>query len=368
MMPAFEAAGNPFLTAGGEDFVRAPRRRFIALRSVPLLASLFLAPAAEVLAQAAADSARAQPAAGQAAAERTPIQSLVDTERAFSANSVEKGMRDAFLAYLADDAILFRPLPVEGKKIWEARAPNPATLIWEPAYAEVSSAGDLGVTTGPWEFRPPPDSTGAPAPDKIAYGHFVTVWKKQTDGRWRVAVDIGVNHDKPERGVGNGDLTLGPPDETGANGSPSDGGGSGKSKAKGATSGARVKPGKAPARVDLAAFDRAYSRAAASRGIPDAFVDRATSDVRLNREGVMPAMGLAAARASLDTLKGGMTWRTQGSGLSASGDLGYTYGVGELRVYSKAPADSSVYLHVWRKAPQGWRLSLAVENPIPKRR
>ncbi|PYM05340.1 MAG: hypothetical protein DMD82_11400, partial [Candidatus Rokuibacteriota bacterium] len=50
-----------------------------------------------------------------------PLDSLVASERAFAAMSVQKGMRDAFLEFLADDAIIFRPLPVIGKPIWQAR-------------------------------------------------------------------------------------------------------------------------------------------------------------------------------------------------------------------------------------------------------
>ena len=356
MMPAFGAAGNPFLESE-KEFREAFQTPAVDDRPMDRAGPLLTPPVTSVPVQGeSADSARAP--ADRPEPARTPLETLVEAERAFSAMSVEKGMRDAFVFYLANDAVLFRPLPLSGKKLWESRGQVPGTLIWEPSYAEVSAAGDLGYTTGPWELRPPPDSTGAVNPDRVGYGHFISVWKKRPDGAWRVAIDIGGSHEKPERGVGSGELVTGPPAEaagTSATGTPN--------RMTPAPAASRAQP-----RIDLAALDRGYSRASASRGIPDAFVDRATPDVRLNREGAFPAVGLAAARAALDTLKGQMTWRAHGQGLSASSDLGYTYGIAELRAFAKdRKPDSSVYLHVWRKVAQGWRLALAVENPLPKR-
>jgi hypothetical protein len=53
--------------------------------------------------------------------------------------------------------------------------------------------------------------------------------------------------------------------------------------------------------------------------------------------------------------------------VSASDDLGFTYGVAE-RVASRSEApDSSTYMHIWRKeADRKWRIALIVENPIKK--
>lgn len=47
------------------------------------------------------------------------LRSLVEAERAFSRLSAEKGIRTAFLANLAPDAIVFRPMPVPGRKAYE---------------------------------------------------------------------------------------------------------------------------------------------------------------------------------------------------------------------------------------------------------
>jgi ketosteroid isomerase-like protein len=272
---------------------------------------------------------------------------MVATERAFSAMSVSTNMRDAFVAYLAPDGIVFRPLPVNGLSVWKPRTPSPATLIWEPSHAEVAAAGDMGWTTGPWEFRPPADSTGAPpAPDKIAHGHFTTIWARQPDGRWLAEVDMGVSHARPERGVGTGDLTPGPVHSW--------------------ASGARKS---AKARANLTAVDRLYAADVKKLGAAGALDVWGTRDLRLNLEEQFPSENRDAAKTMVTTTGDLVRILPQASRVSASDDLGYSYGVIE-RIASRSDApDSTAYFHVWRKeADRRWRLASIVENPVKVRR
>src|SRR5580765_399251 len=114
-------------------------------------------------------------------------QALVQMERDFARAAATKGTRDAFLEFIADDGILFQPGPVNGKKFWAERQPRKGLLSWEPVFADVSRAGDLGYTTGPWEFRP-----NGPADQPVAFGLYFTIWKKQPDGAWKAVLDRGV--------------------------------------------------------------------------------------------------------------------------------------------------------------------------------
>lgn len=125
------------------------------------------------------------------------LQAVVETERSFARTSAERGIRESFLAYIAEDGLLFRPGAVNGKK-WMLDHPVPPSqkrplLSWWPAFADVARAGDLAYTFGPWEFK---DDITAEKP--VGYGHFVTVWKKQTDGSWKFAVDLGISHGAPK--------------------------------------------------------------------------------------------------------------------------------------------------------------------------
>jgi hypothetical protein len=268
------------------------------------------------------------------------LDSLVASEHAFATMSVAKGMKDAFLTYLAEDGVVFRPTATNGRKVWEARPLSTATLMWEPSFAEVSSAGDLGYTTGPWEFHPPADSSGAPAPpERYAYGHFNSVWKKQKGDLWRVIADIGVSHDKPEHGVGSGQFTAGPSLHI------------------------RTMKG---GRVNLASIDRDLSKAMRTLGVHQALAAHAATDLRLNVEGSFPSLGIEAAQARFDSLAGFFEFEAQGSGIASSGDLGFTYGLAERFISAKAaPSDTSVYLNVWRQEDgRNWKLALSVLNPL----
>lgn len=55
------------------------------------------------------------------------------------------------------------------------------TVKWAPSKAELSAAGDVGYTVGTYE---------ASASGATEKGKYVTVWKKQSDGTWKVVEDI----------------------------------------------------------------------------------------------------------------------------------------------------------------------------------
>src|ERR1043166_4682339 len=89
--------------------------------------------------------------------DKPALQAMVDTERAFAKMSEDQGTRPAFVAFIADDGILFRPRAVKGKQ-WMSEHPLPQSdkrplLSWYPSVADISLAGDMGYSTGPWEFK-----------------------------------------------------------------------------------------------------------------------------------------------------------------------------------------------------------------------
>lgn len=60
-------------------------------------------------------------------------------------------------------------------------------FTWWPDTAVVAASGDLGYTLGSYAIV----GEGEQASDTIARGNYVTVWQKQQDGSWKIAVDIG---------------------------------------------------------------------------------------------------------------------------------------------------------------------------------
>jgi hypothetical protein len=117
----------------------------------------------------------------------SPFDELVATERAFAAQGAKDGVRASFLAFMADDALVYRPGPVGAKAFYEKRPEGKGKLLWGPRYALPSGAGDLGVTTGPWQFVAPEQG------DKVlGSGWFFSVWRRGVDGKLHWVIDHGV--------------------------------------------------------------------------------------------------------------------------------------------------------------------------------
>lgn len=278
-------------------------------------------------------------AAAQAVRLQSDLASLIAAERAFARTSAVQGTRDAFLAYLAEDAVIFRPFPVNGRK-WMTEHPDQAGLLtWRPAFADISRSGNFGYTTGPWEFRK--DRTER-KPQRT--GSFVSIWKRQADGKWKVALDTGIAY--PQTGV--------PPRAP----EPA-------STRPGARASARVDP--AAEREALLELDRAFARETAQRGAAAAFADHLADTGRLLRNNYFPLTAGREIRAYLATQTGTMSWRPTDGEVSNAGDLGYTYGVAEyLPPDGDGTTEYSNYLHIWKRQANGrWRVVLDVATPTP---
>jgi ketosteroid isomerase-like protein len=121
---------------------------------------------------------------------RPDVSELQITDSEFSDYSRQYGMRKAFLEYIDDEGIMMRDgaLPVKGARTIEYIASlNDSAIVmtWEPQGGDISASGDLGYTYGIYEMRFK-DSSG-----NVERGTYVTVWKKQEDGRWKVVLDSG---------------------------------------------------------------------------------------------------------------------------------------------------------------------------------
>ena len=117
---------------------------------------------------------------------------LLATDEEFAKTSLEKGAAEAFLIFLAKDAIQMNQgaPPVEGRdNIYESMKQSTVdyTLAWDPQHADVAAAGDMGWTWG-WYTLSYIDSEGKAQEQK---GKYLNVWRKDEEGNWRVVVDMG---------------------------------------------------------------------------------------------------------------------------------------------------------------------------------
>jgi ketosteroid isomerase-like protein len=122
---------------------------------------------------------------------------LLETDIEFSRKSVEVGAAEAFNMYLADSAIQLPAggEPVMGREsIYAAMKDGHSVLQWEPKKAEVSASGDLGYTWGTYTIT----TENEKGQKKTSYGKYLDVWKKQSDGSWKVLIDIGNQSPEPQ--------------------------------------------------------------------------------------------------------------------------------------------------------------------------
>jgi ketosteroid isomerase-like protein len=271
---------------------------------------------------------------------RAQLRARLETERAFSRTSSEKGMKEAFIEYAADDGLLFRRTVVNAKELWRKASPAPTGLLtWQPSFADLSRAGDLGYTTGPWEFREKPSDQQAGG-----HGHFVTVWRRQADGTYKFALDIGTSHAAPKTPL---DGLEYPPQRS-----------AGK-----AFKDVNVET----ERAALLEAEREFARAASARGLTKAFTSHADAGVRLYRQNAFPTKGREAIAETPEAKSGVTSWRTTDTGVALSGDLGYAYGAYEYRAKAAdaKPSEQGHYVRIWKRQPGGpWRIVLDITNPV----
>ena len=260
---------------------------------------------------------------------------LAQNERAFAADVADLGMGDGFLAHIADDGVLFVPQVVNGKAHYESSRKRHGHLSWNPVDAEISGGGDMGWTTGPWEWR-------SDSMDELpeASGHYITIWKLQPDSTWKFVLHMGVAHgphkSAPQRLVTK---TLSP-----------------------STVGEDLTPDQAHA--ELIQVEQDFASISAAQGIVTAYVARMANDIQCYRQGEYPIQGVSDVTTALSQVEGVFTWEVNHVDISQSGDLAYTYGVSRLE--NAGTLSQFSYSRIWRRGIDGaWQLAVDIHIPLP---
>jgi ketosteroid isomerase-like protein len=134
------------------------------------------------------------------AIQRDTPATLMNLETQFMNAAAAKGSA-GYMSYYAEDAV---ELP-NGADAIQGKANIAQTmgfldqgnkLTWKPDFSDMAASGDLGYTYGTYVFTSKDkDKDGKPV---VEYGKYLTVWKKQSDGTWKVAVDMGNASAKPK--------------------------------------------------------------------------------------------------------------------------------------------------------------------------
>lgn len=109
---------------------------------------------------------------------------VLTADRAFNQSVADKDV-EHFRALVAEDAMFGGGTAhqTQGReaivKAWAPFfEPDAVPLTWAPVKGEVLSGGEIGYTVGRYVHG-------------RARGQYLTVWRKQADGRWRAIYDIG---------------------------------------------------------------------------------------------------------------------------------------------------------------------------------
>ena len=261
------------------------------------------------------------------------LQSMVDAENAFAKYSKEKNTRDAFLLYLTDSTILFdKNGPMKGKKSWTERSPNSNLLFWRPVFVGISKSGDLGFSSGPWEWSPTKETV---KPE--AYGYYATIWQKFPEG-WKMALDLGTLIPGPE-----------------ANTAPLH-----SSNPKGASRKSSTKKVSKDAFLDV---DKNYNNKLNAAGLA-LIKEDFSEDGLILRTGSFPGYYLFS---NLSASEYKFKFSPLGGAVSSSNDLGYTYGRVRLEPTENSLAKSADanFFRVWKVEDDVWKIVLdviAVQN------
>ena len=119
-------------------------------------------------------------------------QEVLEADRRFDA-AVAAGDRVAFADLVATDAVFLGTTTSRGRDaVSESWSPlldpeGPVSLRWTPVAATVSTSGELAYTLGTYRLERRADDGSV----VTATGEYVTVWRRDPDGRWRAVVDSG---------------------------------------------------------------------------------------------------------------------------------------------------------------------------------
>ena len=130
--------------------------------------------------------------AGRAQAVHGDLSAVVKArETAFAKTMADRNLQ-AFSAFISKEGVFFGGKgPARGRaavvEVWKRFFDGPdAPFSWAPETAEVLSTGKLALTSGPVH-----DPTGE------LIGTFTTIWRLESDGKWRVVFDKGCDVCKP---------------------------------------------------------------------------------------------------------------------------------------------------------------------------
>jgi ketosteroid isomerase-like protein len=258
------------------------------------------------------------------------LEPVFRAEQAFARQADQQGIRAAFFAWLTEDARVFTPRMVSAKAQYGPEPGDPGHLAWYPEAMGMAASGGLAWSLGPWTYAV---KKGGPV---LVNGHFLSIWRKQADGRWKVEADIGVPHAAPKQPIepfAPQEATLAAPVSL---------------------------PATPDARAGLLEKEAGLSAAWAGKG-GLALLPELAKEARVLRPRMLPLQGEADIRKALEADPAGARWEPALLQVAPSGDLGWV--CGECGPDGKGVTAS--FLRIWIREAGAWKVLFDVRLPHP---
>lgn len=258
---------------------------------------------------------------------------MIEAERAFAARALAAGWKNAFLEYLADDAVGF-----DGGRVGLARdqiraAPDPPPghqLIWEPRYGDAAASGELGYLTGPVRSILPSRDSGRPR-----HSTYTSIWKRQRNGSFKVVLDVGTP------------TPAAPPFPAGFTR---------------AASANRFTGDYDEDTPPLSAADGVLNSALRTSAAA-AYRGRLSPDARFYRPNILPVAGQRNITRWLGTQRAFSSADSRYAEAARSGDLGYTWGTYTIGPRQN-PSERGFYVRIWVRERKGqWQIAMDILQP-----
>jgi ketosteroid isomerase-like protein len=261
--------------------------------------------------------------------------SMMQAERNFARSSVMFGRNAAFAEYFADESVIFTDKWItNGKQFSKDQKASPVVLKWEPEFMDISSSRDFGISTGPWEVQ-----EYRPNTPPLFTGYFLTVWKKESDGAWKVILDGG-STTPPLKNI-NHSFSF-------PNGSD--------------------KPIQNPVVIDnelvrkeLMERENQFISEWGKKPKAATYISFLARESRLQLNGHLPATNTDTIKVLISGLDKKMVWKPVGAQAASSGDLAFTYGL--LEIPGSPGITKGHYVRIWKKLKGvDWQIILEMIN------
>jgi ketosteroid isomerase-like protein len=248
-----------------------------------------------------------------------------ETERNFARTSIMHGRNAAFVEYFADESVIYTvKWLTTGRQYWKDLKDRAVVLKWEPEYMDIADSRDFGISTGPWEAQ-----EYRPYTSPVATGYFLTVWKRQADGLWKVVLDAGSG--TPKMAECHHLFTY----PKGADKSVSN-------------------PGNVNTEFTIAELkerEKQFFEAWNANPVYTTYDSFLAPNARIQCNGYLPTSNRNSIKGIISQLPGTIKWKITASGAASSGDLAFTYGL--LDIQGQIRSTGGHYVRIWRKLADG---------------